>query len=71
MMYLYTVYEFFKNVYICIYTNVYDYFIYCIYSVYINAIYTLFVYHIYIYTPKYFLNKSGSFGSFNMYAWSK
>ena len=38
-----------KNLYICIYTHVYENCIYCIYTVYIHAIYTLFVYIIYTY----------------------
>ena len=38
-----------KNMYICIYTLVYENYDNCIYSVYIHAIYTLFVYIIYTY----------------------
>ena len=49
MMYIYTVYEFSKKMYICIYTLVYENCDNCIYSVYIHAIYTLFVYIIYTY----------------------
>ena len=38
-----------KNLYICIYTHLYENSIFCIYSVYKHDIYTLFVYIIYTY----------------------
>ena len=41
--------KFSKNLYICIYTHVYENCIFCIYSVYIHTIYTLSVYIIYTY----------------------
>ena len=51
--------KFLKNLYICIYTHVYENCIFCIYSVYIHAIYTLFVYIIYTESRQNFSTRFG------------
>ena len=48
MIYVYTVYEISKNLYICIHTQVYDNCIFCIYSVYIYMLSIQFMYIAYI-----------------------